>query len=173
MQVGAVARNDPGRFLPAMLQCVKTEIGELGRLGMAEYAEDAAFVVEVIVEKDVRRGHGMCSARTSELAQASRRESSGDRIAARPRISMRKSAPRVTRPISRAATPYCLAISRTRAIEPGATETTARAPRSPKRANSAGAVSSKLTLAPSRGATCCAPSERSEERRVGKEWSDV
>ena len=84
MQVGAVARNDPGRFLPAMLQCVKTEIGELGRLGMAEYAEDAAFVVEVVVEKDVRRGHGMCSARTSELAQASRRDWSGDWITTRP-----------------------------------------------------------------------------------------
>src|SRR5207247_7959050 len=100
MQIGAVARNDARRFLAAMLQRVKTEISELGCFRMAEHAEDATFVVEVIVEKDVRRGHGMCSVRTSELAQASRRESSGDRIAARPRISMRKSAPRLTRPIS-------------------------------------------------------------------------
>ena len=73
---------------------------------------------------------------------------------------MRKASPRVTLPISRAATPYCLAVSRRRASEEGFTDTTARAPRSPNAATSVGnEASSSLTIAPSRGAACCAPTE--------------
>ena len=49
MQVGAVRRSDARRFLPAMLQRVETEIGQLRGFGMAEYAEHAAVVVKVFV----------------------------------------------------------------------------------------------------------------------------
>ena len=45
----AVGRGDAGRFLAAMLQRVEAEIGELGGFGMAEDAEDAAVIVEMIV----------------------------------------------------------------------------------------------------------------------------
>src|SRR5215470_9608007 len=61
---------------------------------------------------------------------------------------MRKASPPVTLPISRAATLYCLAIARTAARFAGATETMARAPRSEKRENSSGELSSRLTAAP-------------------------
>src|SRR5690349_24603001 len=60
---------------------------------------------------------------------------------------MRKASSRVTLPISRAATLYCLAIARTAARFSGARETMARAPRSEKRADSEGAGSSRLTVA--------------------------
>src|SRR4029077_19573528 len=52
---------------------------------------------------------------------------------------------------------------RTWASEVGAADTTARAPRSPKRAYSAGDVSSSLTLAPSWGAACCAPTSEAKQ----------
>ena len=42
----AVGRNDSRRFLPAMLQRVKSQVDEVGGLGMAVDAEDAALVVE-------------------------------------------------------------------------------------------------------------------------------
>ena len=45
-----VARDDAGGFLAAMLQGVETEIGEVSRFGMAEDAEDATVVVEVVVQ---------------------------------------------------------------------------------------------------------------------------
>ena len=48
-QVRAIARGDARRFLAAMLQRVQAEIGQLGRFGMAENAEYAAVIVEVIV----------------------------------------------------------------------------------------------------------------------------
>src|SRR5437016_8987805 len=64
---------------------------------------------------------------------------------------MRKASSRVTWPMCCAATPYCLAVSRTRASEEGLTDTTARAPRSANAAASAGPASSNLTCAP-RGA---------------------
>ena len=50
VEVRAVAGDDAGGFLAAMLQGVKAEVGEVGGFRMAEDAEDAAFVVEVIVE---------------------------------------------------------------------------------------------------------------------------
>ncbi len=45
----AVARDDPGGLLAPVLQSVEAEVGEVGRLGMAEDPEQAAFVVEAIV----------------------------------------------------------------------------------------------------------------------------
>jgi hypothetical protein len=46
----AVAGNDAGGFLTAMLQRVKAEIDEFCGFGVAEDADDAAVVVEVVVE---------------------------------------------------------------------------------------------------------------------------
>src|SRR2546422_9692747 len=81
---------------------------------------------------------------------------------------MRKASPRLTRPSSRAATLYCLAVSRTAASFDGVTETTARAPRAPKRTDSAGSESPpRFAIAPSRGAACCAPTN--EEAEAGAE----
>jgi hypothetical protein len=50
VEFGAVARNDSGGFLAAMLQRVKAKIDELRRFGVAEDAHDTAVVVEVVVE---------------------------------------------------------------------------------------------------------------------------
>ena len=54
----AVARDDAGRLLPAVLERVQAEVRHVGRLGVAEDAEDAALVVKVIVfvERDRARG---------------------------------------------------------------------------------------------------------------------
>jgi len=46
----AIAGDDAGGFLAAMLEGVESEVSEVGRFGMAEDAEDATMVVEVIVE---------------------------------------------------------------------------------------------------------------------------
>ena len=57
----AVARDDTGRFLSAVLQRVEPEVRDVGRLGVAVDAEDAAFVVELVtllfvgVARDERR----------------------------------------------------------------------------------------------------------------------
>src|ERR1700730_4331713 len=50
VELRAVAGDNAGGLLPAMLECVQTKIGKVGRLGMAEHAEDTTFVVEMIVE---------------------------------------------------------------------------------------------------------------------------
>src|SRR6267378_4600006 len=77
---------------------------------------------------------------------------------------MRNEPSRVTWPSSRAATLYCLAVSRTAASFDGATETTARAPRSLKAAASEGSeLLPRFVIAPSRGAACCAPTEEDAE----------
>ena len=44
----AVARDDAGALLPAVLEGVQPEIGEVGRLGMVVDAEDAALVAELV-----------------------------------------------------------------------------------------------------------------------------
>ena len=49
----AVARDDAGGFLAAMLQGVEAEIGEVRGFGVAKDAEDTTLVVEMIVEKVV------------------------------------------------------------------------------------------------------------------------
>jgi hypothetical protein len=50
LELRAVARDDAGGFLAAMLERVEAEIGEVRCLRMTEYAEDATVVVEVVVE---------------------------------------------------------------------------------------------------------------------------
>src|SRR6266853_366443 len=77
---------------------------------------------------------------------------------------MRNERSQVTWPSSCAATLYCLAVSRTAASFDGVTETMARAPRSPKRTDSAGKESSpRFAITPSRSATCLAPTEDDAE----------
>ena len=49
MEIAAVEADDAGRFLTAVLQGIKPEVGQVGRFGMAEDAEDAAFIVELVV----------------------------------------------------------------------------------------------------------------------------
>ena len=49
VQFVAVAGNDAGGFLAAMLQRVEAEIGEVGGFGVAEDAEHTTLVVEMIV----------------------------------------------------------------------------------------------------------------------------
>jgi hypothetical protein len=49
VEIGAVARNDAGGFLAAMLKRVEAEVGEIGSFGMAEDAEDTTLVVEMVV----------------------------------------------------------------------------------------------------------------------------
>src|SRR6266852_8007603 len=162
VQLFAVARDDAGGFLAAMLQRVKTQIHEVRGFGVAEDAEDTTFVVEVIVGEGEFLAHFLVSVRSSELAQASRSVSTELSTTARPLYSMRKASPRVTWPISRAATLYCLAVLRTAASFEGVTDTTARAPRSLNAAASAGLSASNFTCAPRWDATCCAPTTEEE-----------
>jgi hypothetical protein len=49
VDIRAIGGSDAGGFLSAMLQRVEAEIGHLRSFGMAEYPEDAAMIVEVIV----------------------------------------------------------------------------------------------------------------------------
>jgi hypothetical protein len=58
MKLIAVARDNAGGFLAAMLQRVKSEIGEIGGFGVAEHAEDTTFVMEMIVENRLNQIHG-------------------------------------------------------------------------------------------------------------------
>jgi len=51
VEVVAIAGDDAGGFLAAMLQCVETEVGEVGGFGMAEDTEDTTLVVEMIIRK--------------------------------------------------------------------------------------------------------------------------
>src|SRR6266446_7525863 len=141
-----------------MLQRVEAEIRQVRRLRVAENAEDTTLVVEMIVGEGELLRHFAVSVRSSEWAQASRSDSTELSITARPLCSMRNELSRVTWPSSRAATLYCLAVSRTAASFDGVTEMTARAPRSLKRANSAPAESSlRWTVAPRAGGGSPAP----------------
>jgi hypothetical protein len=45
---GAIGRDDTRAFLPAMLERVQPEVGQIGGLGISENSEDAAFVPEFI-----------------------------------------------------------------------------------------------------------------------------
>jgi hypothetical protein len=71
MQFRAVAGDDAGGFLAAMLKGVETEIGKVGGFGMAEDAEDTTLVVEMIVSEGELVTHLEVNVRSSELAQAS------------------------------------------------------------------------------------------------------
>src|SRR5580700_12173002 len=116
---------------------------------MTENTEDTTLVMEVIVGESELICHFEASVRSSELAQMLRRESRGESTTALPLYSMQSALPRCTLPISRAPTPYCLAVRRTAASFVGETDTTHRAPRSWKRANSADASFPRETRAPS------------------------
>src|SRR5438128_404019 len=54
VKFGAVARDDAGRFLAAVLERIEAEIDEFSGFGVAENSNDAAMVVEVVVEYAVR-----------------------------------------------------------------------------------------------------------------------
>src|SRR5882724_3995898 len=144
----AVAGDNAGGFLAAMLERVETKIDKLCRFSVAEDSDDAAVVVEPIILICKFLRHRVTNVRSRELAQTSRRTSRGESMAACPLSSMRSAASRVTLPSSRAATLYCLAVARTAARLVGETETTQRAPRSLKRAYSAGADSLNEIEAP-------------------------
>src|SRR5690349_15395045 len=146
-----------------MLERVEAKIDDIRGFGMTEYAEDATVVVEVVVEKMEIFTHFAVTTRSRELAHESRSGSIGESITARPLCWMRKASSRVTRPISRAATPYCLAIAKRAARFSGSRETMARAPRSPKRACSAGASSSRCTFMPKAGGASPAPTELKQD----------
>src|SRR5215469_13303096 len=134
----AVGRCNAGRFLAAMLQGVDSEICQLRRFFIAKDAEDAAFIVEsVILEMDLLKTHALSTIALSESDHALRKEFTFPRITAVPFNWMRNSL-RVTVPIRFAATPYCAATLSRRASEAGASDTTARAPRSSKSVTSAG-----------------------------------
>src|SRR5258708_31800295 len=159
VQLFAIARDDAGRFLAAVLQRVKTQIHEVRGFGVAEDAEYTTLVVKMIVGEGEFLAHFLVSVRSSELAQASRSVSTELSTTARRLYSMRKASPRVTWPISRAATLYCLAVLRTAASFDGVTETTARAPRSPNAAASAGGRSAGGGFSPRAGGGRPAPAE--------------
>src|SRR5277367_5676481 len=119
-----------------MLQRIEAQIRQLRRLGMTEHAEYAAVIVEMIVVERENFAHDALSmAFPSDSLHVWRNESILPRITGAPLYCMRKS-PRVTLPICRTLILYCAAIASTRASDAGATDTTARAPRSPKSANS-------------------------------------
>src|SRR5580704_3143529 len=140
-----------------MLKRIETEIGEIRGFGMAENTEDTTLIVEMIVGESELVCHFAANVRSSELAQTSRSESRGESTTTLPLYSTRSALPRCTLPISRAPTLYCLAVARTAASFVGETETMQRAPRSLKRACSAGATASSFTFAPKTGTACRAP----------------
>src|SRR5580693_4286906 len=164
-EICAVARNDACGFLAAMLERIKAQIGEIGGFGMAEYAEHTTLVVKMIVGKSELVCHFAANVFSSELAQTLRRVSRGESTTALPLYSMRSALPRCTLPVSRAPTLYCLAVARTAASFVGETESTQRAPRSWKRACSAGASASasRFTFAPRRGTACRASTEAAKQ----------
>ena len=55
VEVMPVGGGDAGRLLPAVLQRVEPEIGDVGGLGVVPDAEEAALVVELVVEIECRR----------------------------------------------------------------------------------------------------------------------
>ncbi len=55
VELRAVARDDAGRLLPAMLQRVQAEIREVRRLGVTENAEDAAHDEEDVARPEAGR----------------------------------------------------------------------------------------------------------------------
>src|ERR1700752_163026 len=136
--VRAIGRGNPGRFLPAMLQRVNSEIRQLRRFVIPEDAEHAAVIVEpILVELDLLTIHALSIAAARDSDQAFRKDVTSPFITGVPFNWMRNSL-WVTVPIRFAATPYCAATALSRASEAAESETTARAPRSLKSAASAG-----------------------------------
>src|SRR5580704_6031713 len=147
-----------------MLKRIETEIGEIRGFGMAENTEDTTLIVEMIVGESELVCHFAANVRSSELAQTSRSESRGESTTTLPLYSMRSALPRCTLPISRAPTPYCLAVTRTAASFVGETDTTQRAPRSLKSACSEGPSVSRFTSAPKTGTACRAPTGKAAKQ---------
>src|SRR5208283_4427148 len=145
----AGARDNSRGLLPAMLQRVQPQICKIGGFGMPEHAEHSTFIVETVVNIRQFRCHWTFKMRSSECAQISFNVVTSAEAIARPLYSMRKVLSPVTLPISCAPTPYCLAVFRRAASFSGETETSTRAPRSPKSAYSAAASSGTVTFAPS------------------------
>ena len=63
VELFAVIGDDPGRFLPAMLQCVQAEGSQRCRVGVAIHGEDAAFLVKVVRFEGIGRRHPRSSFR--------------------------------------------------------------------------------------------------------------
>ncbi len=55
LEVVPIGRGDPGRLLSAVLQRVEPEVGDVGGLGVVPDAEEAALVVELVVQVECRR----------------------------------------------------------------------------------------------------------------------
>ena len=49
IKLAAVIGNNASRFLPAMLQCMQAERGQRGGVTRAEYAEDATFLMQLVI----------------------------------------------------------------------------------------------------------------------------
>ena len=64
-QAFAVARHDAGRLLPAVLEGVEPQVGQVGRLGMPEDPEKAALVVEAVVVDGNSALHGILDSSAS------------------------------------------------------------------------------------------------------------
>src|SRR5215475_2760325 len=127
----AVGRRYPGAFLPAMLQRIKAEIGHVGRFGVTEDAENAAFVFEFVE-------HGLYATRFAKYCSTAfdhaRSASATASVTASspPTVILIVSPP--VRPITRADTPAAFARLSTSAVESAATDTTARVADSPNNA---------------------------------------
>ncbi len=127
---------------------------------MAEDAEYSAFVVEMIVGVSELRIHCL-SARSRNGPKCRGRCFNGLFDYGTSIDSMRKMPSPLTLPICNAAMPCARAVESTVANDDVETETTARAPRSPKNANSAG------PRWPRSSSVICAPRELRSYFRVG------
>src|SRR5580698_11552030 len=116
-----------------MLQRVQPQISHLRRFRVPKYPEHAAMIVKMIVPELHYFAHAFSMALGSASLHTRRNDSILPCITVAPSYWMRNSA-RVTAPTRCAPTLYCAAIAFTRASEAGATDTTARAPRSPNKA---------------------------------------
>ena len=149
VQFGAVARNNAGRFLAAMLQRVQAEIGQLGRFGVAENAARHRNGRE-----SDRRRMRVCwsfrlrSARSNELAQISRSASTGESIGCVSLIfDAERRVPGNLADLAAQRRRIVAQLLERAASFVGETETMARAPRSPKSADSGGPASRALATA--------------------------
>ena len=74
----AVIGDDAGRFLAAMLQGVQPERRQRGRVGMAENAEDAAFLVQMVIVEGMVVSIGLGSVMALQEPHAEGRERTGE-----------------------------------------------------------------------------------------------
>ncbi len=80
LEFRAVARDDAGGFLAAMLESVKAEVNQIRGFGMAKNAEDATMVVEMVVCETEKLAHRpsllqvvICGCPSTAQASSSRR----------------------------------------------------------------------------------------------------